>query len=324
MARGNWKSTFVGAAPSALEDPDAAAAALKHVARDERIKSYVQSEGPLHNVLLGAARRFIGGERLDECLQAAQKVTHSGHAVTIDYMGENISDEQMAVEATQEFFRIVDAIEDCGLDSSISLDLSHIGLAVDPELAFENAWGLARRAADARIEMMISMEGSERTEDVLRTYRRLSERFENVGITLQAYLYRTPEDFEDALNRPGKIRLVKGAFEESKDMAMPRGEELDAAYRSFIERLLESGHAGSISTHDAVMLEHAHQFTERNGLAVGDAEFEMLYGVEPERLQTMHELRYQTRVYLPYGTEWYLYVCHRLAEYPPNIYKSDR
>jgi len=228
----------------------------------------------------------------------------------------------MAVEATQEFFRVVDAIENRGLDSSISLDLSHIGLAVDPELAFEHASGLARRAADARIEMMISMEGSERTEDVLRTYRRLSERFENVGITLQAYLYRTPEDFEDALKRPGKIRLVKGAFEESKDMAMPRGEELDAAYRSFMERLLESGHVESISTHDAFILVHAYQFTERNGLATGEAEFEMLYGAEPERLQTMHELGYKTRVYLPYGTEWYLYVCHRLAEYPPNIYRA--
>lgn len=321
MEPGKRESTSVRTNRSAPDDPDAAAA-LKYIARDERIKSYVQTDKLVHDALLGAALRFIGGERLDTCLQAAQKVTHSGHAVTIDFMGESTRDEQMAAEATREFFRVVDAIKDGGLDSSVSLDLSHIGLAIDPELAFEHASGLARHAAEARIEVMLSMEGSERTDAVLRMYRRLSERFDNVGITLQAYLHRTPADLDDALNRPGKIRLVKGAFEEAEDVAMPRDDKLDTAYRSLVERLLTSGHPTSVATHDPTILDHVHMFIERNGLATGAAEFEMLYGVEPGRLHAVRELGYRTRIYLPYGMEWYLYVCHRLAEHPPNVYRA--
>ena len=307
-------------------DPDVseagASAALKRIARDEGIKSYVQNETPVHDALLGAAMRFVGGERLGECVEVAQRVNRSGHPVTIDHMGESTRDEATAREATEEFLRVVEAIRGRGLDSSVSLDLSHLGLVVDSELAFENASRLASAAREGNLEVMVSMEGSERTDEVLGMYRRLSEGFENVGITLQAHLRRTPEDLEDALTRPGRIRLVKGAFEEPEDMAMSKGQALDDTYRSFLERLLSSGHPTSVSTHDPVILEHADRFVRENGLEVGTAEFEMLYGVQEGRLEKMRGLGHRTRVYLPYGTEWYLYLCHRLAEHPPNVYRA--
>ena len=307
-------------------DPDVsgaeASAALKRIARDEGIKAYVQNEKPVHDALLGAALRFIGGERLGECVEVAQWVNRKGHSVTIDHMGESTRDEATAREATEEFLRVVEAICGRGLDSSVSLDLSHLGLVVDPELALENASRLASAAREAGLEVMVSMEGSERTDEVLKAYRRLSEGFENVGITLQAHLHRTPEDLEDALRRPGKIRLVKGAFEEPEDVAMAQGRDLDETYRSFLERLLLSGHPTSVSTHDPEILEHADRFMRENGLEAGTAEFEMLYGVQEGRLEKMRALGHRTRAYLPYGTEWYLYLCHRLAEHPPNIYRA--
>ena len=309
------------AAPPGFLESDASAA-LKRIARDEGIKAYVQAEKPIHDALLGAARRFIGGERLGECVEAAGRVNRRGHPVTIDHMGESTRDEAMAKEATGEFLRVVGEIRERGLDSSVSLDLSHLGLAVDRELAFENASRLAWAARESELEVMVSMEGSERTDEVLWVYRRLSDHFDNVGITLQAYLHRTPRDLEDALGRPGKIRLVKGAFEEPADVAMARGRDLDGAYRSFVERLLASGHPTSVSTHDPAILEHADRFVRENDLTAGAAEFEMLYGVQEERLDRMRGLGYRTRVYLPYGTEWYLYLCHRLAEHPPNIYRA--
>ncbi|MDP9380681.1 MAG: proline dehydrogenase family protein, partial [Chloroflexota bacterium] len=140
--------------------------------------------------------------------------------------------------------------------------------------------------------VMVSMEGSERTDEVLAMYRRLSGRFEGaVGITLQAHLRRTPDDLEDALRRPGKIRLVKGAFEEPEEVAMARGRDLDDAYRSLLERLLLSAHPTSVSTHDPEILEHADRFVRENGLEAEAAEFEMLYGVQEELLEKMRALQ---------------------------------
>ncbi len=245
-----------------------ASAALKRIARDERIKAYVQNEKPIHDALLGAALRFTGGERLGECVAVAERVNGLlGHSVTIDYMGESTRDEETAREATEEFLRVAEAIRGRGLDSSVSLDLSHLGLVVDGELAFENASRLVSAARDANLEVMVSIEGSERTDEVLGVYRRLSERFEEaVGITLQAYLRRTPPDLEHAMGRPGKIRLVKGAFEERADVAMARGRDLDDAYRSLVERLLSGGHPTSVSTHDPELLGHADRFLRENGL----------------------------------------------------------
>lgn len=193
---------------------------------------------------------------------------------------------------------------------------------MDAGLAFENASRLAEAATLAGTEMMISMEGSERTSAVLDMHRRLSERFENVGITLQAFLYRTEKDLAAVFERPGKIRLVKGAFEEPPDVACARGEKLDTFYSEAMQTLLERGHSCSIATHDAAMLNYAHEFAQQRELDPQLFEFEMLHGATPDRLKQMLDSGYRVRDYLPYGREWYLDVCHRLAEYPPNIYRA--
>lgn len=299
-----------------------AAAALKRIARDERIKDYVQNERFVHDALLGAALRFIGGESLEVCLNAAGTLNRSGHAVTIDYMGESTRDERMASEATGEFLRVIKAISEHGLDSSVSLDLSHVGLVVDSELALANALKLADAAREMGLEVMVSMEGSERTEEVLVLYRRLSERFENVGITLQAHLRRTPSDLHQMLQLPGKVRLVKGAFEEPEEVALPRGKQLDNIYCSLVEQAIFAGQPVSVATHDPDGIERTHRYIEGSAADAEHVEFEMLKGVETERLERMRGLGYRTRVYLPYGLEWYLYLCHRLAEHPPNIYQA--
>ncbi len=237
-------------------------------------------------------------------------------------MGENTRDAATAREVAGEFSRVVRSVVERGLGTSISLDLSHIGLAVDAGLAFENASRLAGEAGEAGLEVMLSMEGSERTEDILEMHRRLCDVHDNVGITLQVYLFRAPEDLLEAIKRPGRIRLVKGAYEESAGIARARSEETDAAYREQICTLLASGHACSIATHDQDLLDYAHHFLGNNNLPCEPVEFEMLHGVEPKRLRSMRDLGYNTRVYLPYGREWYLYLCHRLAEHPPNIYRA--
>jgi proline dehydrogenase len=287
------------------------AEALKQIALDEEIKAYILQHPPLYHSLLQAALRFIGGETLAQCAETAKSVNQQGTAVTIDYMGESTRDTGMAEQATQEFLGVIQAIVDRNLDSSVSLDLSHIGMVIDAELGYKNACILAKAAHDAGLEMMISMEGIDRTSLILEIHQRLCETFDNVGITLQAYLHRTPTDLESVLQRPGKIRLVKGAYAAPAHLAKSRGAELDRSYRQLMERLLMSGHPCSIATHDPALLdpvplEFAHNFIQGQGIKQDTIEFEMLKGVTPERLQTMKNHGYRTRVYLPYGREWHL------------------
>lgn len=300
-----------------------AAAALKSIARDEKIKARMMEDPALKKILLRVAARFVCGEELPDCLAVAKKTNDLGHAATIDYMGESARDEALAERATEEFAHVAREISNRGLDCSISLDLSHVGMALNPEIAFDNASKIARAAREADTEVMVSMEGTERTNDILSLHERLSDNFDNVGITLQAYLHRTESDLTAAMKRPGRIRLVKGAYEEPESVSLPRDSAaLDGAYRQHMETLLASGHPCSIATHDEAMLDHAREFIRKNYLEASNAEFEMLYGVTPERLEKMRERGRKTRVYLVYGEEWYLYLCHRLAEHPPNIYQA--
>ena len=299
-----------------------AAESLRHIALDEKVKSYVLQHPPLYQALRHAAMRFIGGETLTQCVKITESLNEQGHAVTIDFMGESTRDASLAEQATQEFLNVVRAIAVHNLNASVSLDLSHIGMAIDAELGYRNACTLAEAAEQAGLEMMISMEGTDRTDLILEIHQRLCKRFKDVGITLQAYLYRTSDDLTATLPRSGKIRLVKGAYEAPPHLARSRGAELDATYYQLMETLLRSGHSCSIATHDQSLLSYAHKLIQDQSLASDKTEFEMLQGVTPERLKTMNNCGYRTRVYLPYGKEWHLYLCNRLAEYPPNIYQA--
>ncbi|MEL6551940.1 MAG: proline dehydrogenase family protein [Cyanobacteria bacterium J06621_11] len=299
-----------------------AATALRAIALDEDAKSYVLNHPPLYQVLRKAAMRFIGGETLAQCVDVARDLNRQGHKVTIDFMGESTRDVATAKAATQEFSAVIDTIKTEDIDASVSLDLSHIGMVIDSDLCYQHACQLAQQSQQTGLEMMISMEGTDRTDLVLDIYQRLCKQYNNVGITLQAYLYRTDEDMEVALACPGKVRLVKGAFAAPKALARSRGSELDSVYQQLMEKLLLSGHPCSIATHDLALLDKADEIIGSQQHLADTAEFEMLKGVTPERLATMRSHGYSTRVYLPYGEEWYLYLCNRLAEHLPNIYRA--
>jgi proline dehydrogenase len=299
-----------------------AAEALRHIALDETVKTYVLQNPPIYQALRHAVMRFIGGETLAQCVEITKSLNEHGYAATIDFMGESTRDTAIAEQATGEFLNVIRAIAEQNLNASVSLDLSHLGMVIDAELGYENACILAEAAQQVGLEIMISMEGTERTDLILEIYQRLCEQFNNVGITLQAYLYRTFDDLKTALQRPGKIRLVKGAYEAPSNLARSRGAELDMAYRQLMEILLGSNHPCSIATHDQSLLSYAHKFIQEQNTVSEKLEFEMLQGVTPERLKAMSEYGYPARVYLPYGQEWHLYLCNRLAEYPPNLYQA--
>ena len=293
------------------------AAVLRRLALDESTKSFVMNSERLYPPMLRAALRYIGGETLDSCLRVAADTNQRGHAVSIDFMGESTRTRAESTAATEEFLKIADAIRIGRYDASLSLDLSHIGLLVGADFCFDNALAIAQAAAAADTELMISAEGADRTDDVLAMHGRLCEHSANVGITLQAYLQRTAHDLNTLVARPGKIRVVKGAFDADPALVLPRGPELDAAFLALIRTLDQARRPFSIATHDPVIIDRA-----RSHMDEGVGEFEMLRGVESEQLDALHDTGYRTREYLPYGREWFLYLCNRIAESPPTLFDA--
>jgi proline dehydrogenase len=304
---------------------DKAAAALRRIARDETLKARIESDPELFNLLLRAARRYIGGVDLAECTQTIQDLNSQGFLTTADYMGESTRDEAKARAETQHFIDLVDVIQAKKLRCGVSLDLSHIGLSISQALALDNTHSIAVTTREAGLELMISMEGSERTDEILDTHAKLCAEFDHIGITVQARMHRTQKDLAALLKLPGRIRLVKGAYEEASNVAHQRPSTgLDTAYRTLAATLIDSGHLCSIATHDVQQINWAHAFIEDRYGAVRPAhvEFETLVGLGPAASQRTLALGYPTRQYVVYGQEWFLYVCHRIAEQPERLYQA--
>jgi proline dehydrogenase len=298
-----------------------ASEALKSIARNVSLKSYLQHMPDLYSVLWYAARRFVTGETRQEGVDTAKLVAAQGYSVSLEYIGENTATEQACRAAVDEFLALSQTIETASLPkgTTISLDLSHIGLSVSQKLALDHLHRLAEDTKLRGISMMVSMEESEKLPAILDVYKQVAEQHPHVGITLQAHLYRINLDLDALLHLPGKIRLVKGAYQEPDERAMRRGESLDERFLSLVQVLVEAHHPLSIATHDQHLLQEVER---RKFLSVPHVEVEMLYGIRPDLLRQMRDAGYQTRLYLTYGTEWYLYLCHRLAEYPPNTYRA--
>ena len=297
---------------------EAAAKTLRLLAVNEKIKWYILRNATLHQTLLAAAKRYIGGETLDVCTQAARQLNQQGHLVTIDFMGESAHEISKTKEATYEFLNVVETINMQSLSSSISLDLSHIGLTVDLELGYRNCKKILEMARSCNIEVMISAEGIERTDIVLDTYHRLCKDYSNIGITLQAYLPRTFDDLEKIALHGGKVRIVKGAFAAGSQLILPRGPELDQVYRKLCNRAVDLGLQCSIGSHDLSLINLILQDLDNSE----NLEVEMLKGICEQKLNIVKRMGIVTRVYLPYGYEWYLYLCNRLAECPKGILTS--
>jgi proline dehydrogenase len=297
--------------------------ALRHIARDETLKARLENDPLLTPFLLRAADRYTGGRDLTTCLNTVAQVNAQGHAATADYMGESTREEAFAAAETEHFLELVRAITQGGFRCTVSLDLSHIGLSIDPALGVANATRIAQATRDAGLEMMISMEGSERTDATLAAHGTLCAQFSHVGITMQARMMRTPDDITTLLQRPGRIRLVKGAYDESETTAFSRDSEMtQQAYRTLTQRLLSSAHLCSIGTHDRQQLAWAQEFVVQHAPDPATFEFETLYGLGSQQIDQMRSLGHATRQYIVYGREWFLYVCHRIAEHPPRLFDA--
>ena len=296
-----------------------AADTLRRWALDEGLKQRVLGNPALARAAAAVARRYTAGETVDDAVMAVRAVLHRGHEASIEYVGESVRDPVLARTETDVFLELAHVVAREAVPATVSFDLSHVGSVVDRDLGLRHAQEIAKATEPLGQPLMISAEGSDRTDLVLGLYEELSHEYPHVGITLQARLRRTPADLERVLRLPGRVRLVKGAFLEPEEIALRRGStELVEAYLTLARRLLQAGHPVSVATHDELLVE---ALVAEHGdlLKQQSVEFETLMGLGTELLDRLHRDGYRTREYVVFGGEWWLYVLNRIAEQPERV-----
>ncbi len=296
---------------------------LLYLSRAPWARSIVTGFGPIWSMV----KRFVAGESVDEALATAKQLQAEGMNVAVDYLGESVRDASEAGDARDQILLLIERIRPSGLDAYISVKLSQLGIKLDENLALENLRTILRSARNAGVRVRIDMEESALTEITLDIYRRLrdAEGYDNVGIVIQSYLFRSDVDVQQLIAEGAWVRLVKGAYKEPATVAYPAKKDTDAALLRQIEAMLSpqaraGGARVAVATHDDAIIDAVIAFAKRNGIQPSEFEFQMLHGVRRERQRSLAAQGWQMRVYLPYGTAWYPYFMRRLAERPANVW----
>jgi proline dehydrogenase len=272
-----------------------------------------------HGMRLGAAR-FVGGETIEECVETLRKLEAAGLHTNTTLLGEHVEDAEATRGIVSAYLAILDRLAMEGLETNVALKLTHLGLDHGEPLAAENVERIVGRAAARGNFVRIDMEESARVDATLRIYRRLRERgHDNVGTVLQAYLYRTESDLSNLLPLKPNLRLVKGAYLEPDSVAYPHKRDVDAQFARLIQRSLTGDGHTAVATHDDAIIEHTIEFARQHAIPNDRFEFQMLFGVRPQRQLALVERGFKVLVATPYGPDWYPYLMRRLAERPANV-----
>jgi proline dehydrogenase len=268
--------------------------------------------------------RFVAGTGIDDAVRATQAINRAGMSVTIDNLGENVTNPDEAQHSAQLYHQILDAIGANHLNANISLKLTHMGLDVDEALARNIVSGLVAKAASMNPPgfVRVDMEGSpytQRTLDFVHELHRMPGNANAVGTVIQAYLKRSENDIEKLLSEGIRIRLCKGAYKESAEIAFAAKSDVDANYVKLMKILLKSGIYHGLATHDQNIIREAEAFARREKLSPDSFEFQMLYGIRRDLQQSLVRSGWRVRVYIPFGSEWYPYFMRRLGERPANV-----
>jgi proline dehydrogenase len=271
-----------------------------------------------HGMRVGAGR-FVAGETLDQLVPVLRRLNEQGLLTNTTLLGEGVRSPEEAGAVVVAYKEILDRIQAEGLRTNVALKLTHLGLSLDEQLAYENVAALVAYAAERGNFVRMDMEESAFVDATLRLYRRLREAgHENTGTVLQSYLYRTEDDLASLLDLRPNLRFVKGAYLEPPDVAYPEKADVDAAYARLVERTLREIGFTAIATHDEVLIEHAIAFADREGIERDRFQFQMLYGVRPQLQLDLVRRGYSVLVATPFGPDWYRYLMRRLAERPAN------
>jgi proline dehydrogenase len=267
--------------------------------------------------------RFVAGTQVEDVLRATKAINQAGATVSIDNLGENVTNVEEARESAGLYHQLLDDIARLGLKANISLKLTHMGLDIDEKLARELVAGLVAKAGSLKSFVRVDMEGSpytQRTLDFVHELHRMPGNRGVVGTVIQSYLHRSEQDVNDLLAQGIRIRLCKGAYKEPPEIAFQKKSEVDANYVKLMKIVMKSGIYHGLATHDEAIIKESKAFATREKIARDSFEFQMLHGIRRDLQQQLVREGWGMRVYIPFGTEWYPYFMRRLAERPANVF----
>jgi proline dehydrogenase len=265
------------------------------------------------------ARRFVAGEGPEDAIAAGAALRRRGILATFDLLGEDVDDRDKARRSVEHVEQLLRRIPK-DVDRNVSVKLSMFGLDIADDFCCELTAHVLRTAREVGGFVRIDMEGSKYTQRTLDVFRQLRQSYDNVGIVLQAYLFRTEKDVEEAVARGDRVRLCKGAYKEPPEIAWTAMDDIRASFRRCAHRLLEGGNYPAIATHDEGLIQDALAFTREKAIAPDRYEFQMLYGLRPRRWDELVAAGHRMRIYVPYGTHWIPYFYRRLRERKENVW----
>jgi proline dehydrogenase len=268
--------------------------------------------------------RFMPGETLDAALAAAQGLLQKKMGSVFTHLGENVADRGEARNVTDHYLQVLDRIHQADLPTEVSVKLTQLGLDLSPDFCSDNLEQIIQRE-NQNMTVWVDMEASNYVDATLDIYRRALKNHPNVGICLQAYLYRTKKDLADLLPLRPSIRLVKGAYKEPASLAFPKKSDVDENYFALAQEMLLSQSTGNCAraafgTHDVALIRRISDFLAGQGIARNHFEVQMLYGIQRAVQERLAQEGCRSIVLVAYGTYWYPWFVRRLAERPANVW----
>jgi proline dehydrogenase len=267
------------------------------------------------------AKRFVAGEAFEQAVSKVKDLNDKGIAVTLDLLGENVTERKVADETREEYKELIKGISDLGLNSSISIKLTMMGLDIDRNYTRDNLFSLLDVAKEHNSFVRIDMEGTDYTQETVDIFKEAQKVYgSHVGIVIQAYLHRSKQDISDLAAVGADVRLCKGAYSEPERLAIQKMPQIREAYKEYAKVLLEKTPFPRMATHDDQIIEWVKSYISDQGIDKSRFEFQMLYGLRQDTCEQMVKDGYNVRVYVPYGTMWVPYFTRRLKERKENVF----
>lgn len=268
------------------------------------------------------AKRFVAGEEFSSSVPAAKQLNQAHHQLTLDLLGENVTSRSQADQNVEAYIDVLKGIEQHKLLSGISIKLTMLGLDIDVEYCADNLFTLMEHARSQNQFVRIDMEGSAYTELTLDLFKRAHAEYgaQHIGTVIQAMLHRSKEDIAELASLGADIRLVKGAYKESRSRAYQQMSDIREAFNAYAEVLINNTSFPRFGTHDDQLIRAIRSYLADYDIPSSRVEFQMLYGLREQGLIDLNRLGYPTRVYVPFGTDWFPYFSRRLAERKENIW----
>jgi proline dehydrogenase len=285
-------------------------------------RKFVTHFGPANRM----ARRFVAGETMDEAIAAVRALNRRGIKGLLNEVGESVTTPGEAHAAAQIFHQLLHRIHAEGLDSTVSLKPSHVGMSFGPDFCYQNIAGIVEVAQKLGNMVEMDIEASPDVPATVDIYHRLLDTFGGgVRLALQSYLFRSLADAQAIANRGGSVRLVKGAYAERPEIAHQSKSAINQASIEMMNVFLaleaqENGAYLALGSHDPILIDWLTRETGLLGIGRDKFEFQMLLGIRRDEQQRLADLGYRMRVYVPFGSAWYPYFMRRLAERPANVW----